>query len=127
MQLTKNLIYIFFACFILQACYYDVEEELYPTTGACDTTNVTLISTVRPILKMYCYVCHSTANATSSGAGIDLENYTTLAVQASNGQLVNSINHTGGIPPMPKGASSKIPSCDILKIEQWVKMGYKNN
>ena len=52
-----------FAAFLLllQSCYYDSVEELYPNPVECDTTNVSYATDVWPIIESNCVVCHSGA------------------------------------------------------------------
>ena len=48
--------------FTLSGCYYDKENELYPSPRTvCDTTNVTYSKSIVPIMVANCNVCHSTA------------------------------------------------------------------
>jgi len=107
----------------LTGCYYDHANLVYPKAN-CVITNVTYSSTITSILRANCYGCHS-GNA-SAGGGIALDNYTSLKVYVSNGQLMNSINHTGGIAGMPLNASQLLP-CDISTIQAWVSNGAPNN
>jgi hypothetical protein len=109
------------------SCYYDVEQELYPNQGTCDTSNVSLSGVVRPILQDECYVCHSVSASGSLGAGINLETYSNLKAQVDNGKLLKSIKHESGASPMPKGSSAKIDACKILKIQTWIIRGAKND
>jgi hypothetical protein len=104
------------------ACYYDSEEELYPSTG-CQTANMSLQTTIVPILQRNCYVCHSAAANTSN---ITLEGYTQLIKYVNSGQLIGAIRHESGFTSMPQNAS-KLLSCDIAKIEQWVADGAPDN
>ncbi|MBE0650942.1 MAG: hypothetical protein IH595_08865 [Bacteroidales bacterium] len=88
------------------------------STSGCDTTTVTFKGSVTPILQQYCYNCHS--GTASSGGGIDLSNYSTLATFAGNGSLMASIRHDPGVVAMPKGLP-KLSSCDIATIGIWVR------
>ena len=126
MQNLKPLIILFISLIGFQSCYYDIEEELYPT-GGCDVKTVTLLARVKPILQGRCYSCHSTQNCTSSGAGINLEDYAGLKAKVDDGKLLKSINHVAGISPMPKGSTAKIDACEIKIIEKWVADGAKND
>lgn len=107
-------------------CYYDNEDDLYPFTGMCDTTNVTLSGTVKPILQGTCYACHSASASGAAGAGINLEDHNSLQGWANNGKLVCSTDHGNGCSPMPKGGG-RLPQCDIDKIKAWVDNGAQNN
>jgi hypothetical protein len=107
---------------IITSCTYDSREEI-ESMVLCDTTNVTLSLTIRPILNNNCIVCHSGA---SPAGGLDYENYNDLFAVASDGRLVGAINHLPGFEPMPRFAP-KLPACDIMKIEKWVNDGALNN
>ena len=89
----------------------------------CDTTAISFSATVMPILKTNCTGCHS---GTSPSAGIDLNSYATVKVQALNGSLVGSITHTLGYIPMPSRTVS-LATCEISQIKAWVKEGTLNN
>jgi hypothetical protein len=116
---------VFLLCVLLSTtlagCYYDVEEELYPSD--CDLTNVTYQATVAPILSSYCLGCHSTAANLGS---VRLEGYDAVKNYVNNGRLLGSIKHSPGFSPMPKD-SPKIPSCAITQIERWIADGALNN
>lgn len=123
----KNLIRIISVIlifnFALPGCYYDKENELYPTTTGCDTTGVmTYSKSVNPIIVANCNVCHSTAIASG---GVITENYAGLSVVALNGKLWAAVNHEGPIQ-MPQGAD-KLKVCDLTKIKKWVDAGAPNN
>ncbi len=103
-------------------CYYDVEEEIYPTTE-CDTMDITYSMDVLPIIETNCYVCHD--QATNLG-NVTLEGYERLKTVADNGKLLGVIKHQPGFPMMPQNAPQLV-ECDIAKIEQWVNDGAPNN
>jgi|MLJW01.1.fsa_nt_gi mono/diheme cytochrome c family protein len=104
-------------------CYYDHADLVYPQT-ACNLTGVTYSVSVKAILNSNCYSCHS-GNA-AAGGGIALDNYNAVKVYVTNGQLMNSINHTGGIPGMPL-SGSQLGSCEIQTIQAWINSGTPNN
>lgn len=107
-------------------CYYDNEEDLYPFTGVCDTSSVSLSGIVKPILQGNCYACHNASAAAASGAGINLEDYNSLKGWADNGKLFCSVDHGNGCSQMPKGGG-RLQQCDIDKIKAWVDRGALNN
>ena len=123
----KTIFFFLLISVSLYSCYYDVEEELYPVTPGCDTSNVTLSGKVRPIIVKSCYACHSEAKAISVGGGYNLESYAGLKSQVDNGKLIKAINHLPGASAMPKGSSSKIDACEIKVIEKWIEKGAKND
>jgi hypothetical protein len=92
-------------------------------SGNCVATNVSFANTVLPTLRTNCTGCHS---GTTPSAGIDLNSYATVKVQAANGKLVGSISHAAGYIAMPS-ATVSISSCEISQIKAWVTEGTLNN
>src|SRR4030095_5875704 len=107
----------------IDGCYYDVEEDLYPSNTICDTSLVTYSQTVRPILDNKCMNCH---NPSASMGTVVLENYTDVMKYVNSGQLVGAINHDPNYNAMPQG-EAKLDDCTILKIETWVLSGSPEN
>jgi hypothetical protein len=128
---NSALIIFLFSMGMLTACYNDSEEELYgstPTTTTCDLTTAVKFSTVvSPIMSAKCATsgCHST---TSKAAGINLGNYDAIKAYITSSKIVflGSIKRTSGYSIMPKG-DSKLPDCDISKIESWITAAMPNN
>lgn len=114
---------------ILPSCYYDVESELYPSTGTttCDTTVTTFGAFVSPLISSKCATsgCH---NANTASAGVNLEGHTAIKNYITKSQTVffGSINQTSGYSAMPKGGT-KFSACDINKLQKWVNAGMLNN
>jgi hypothetical protein len=108
------------------ACYYDVESQLYPAGGTtCDTTNVTYSITIRSILQNNnCLTCHSGTGA--AGNNIVLDSYTSVKTYAQNGKLYGSINQDPGFVAMPQGGT-KISVCDLNRVRIWINSGIQNN
>ena len=104
-------------------CYYDVEDELYPSTTGCDTTTVTYALSIKPIIETNCLVCHSQA---SNQGNVVLEGHANLKSWVTNGRLLGAIRHESGFSPMPKGGA-KLSDCNISKIEKWVADGTPDN
>jgi hypothetical protein len=92
-------------------------------SGNCVATNVSFANTVLPTLRTNCTGCHS---GTTPSAGIDLNSYATVKVQAANGKLVGSISHSTGFIPMPS-ATVSISTCEISQIKAWIAEGTLNN
>ena len=125
-QIIKTIIRILPAmllAFLLQACYYDNTEELYPTPPACDTTNVNYANDIWPVINSNCTTCHSGG---APQGNVHLENYDDIVLAASNGSLLGVIRHDDGWPAMSKGGG-KLGDCEISKIEKWVKIGTSDN
>lgn len=115
----------FFAMVSFESCYYDKADLLYPNSNLpCDTSVVAkYASDVMPVMTLSCNSggCHNTTDAAS---GVILDTYAGVKVQALNGRLMGSIDHTTGT--MPKGGG-KLASCTITKIQQWINSGTPNN
>jgi uncharacterized membrane protein len=116
-------ILIFLSAFLLASCYYDVEETLYPDSACTPPASPAFIGNVMPILNARCNNCH--AGTTASGS-IRLDSYNEVIKSVNNGSLMGSINHAGGYSPMPKNAS-KMSSCEIQTIQNWIDTGKQNN
>lgn len=106
-----------------QSCYYDVEEELYPSSGVCDTLAVSYSQQVLPILEQKCLGCHSAA--VNSGS-VTLEGYPSVKTYAENGLLVCTVDHRADCSAMPQN-ESKMPDCQVKTILSWVEQGALDN
>lgn len=122
-MINKLLTAGFTLALLFTGCYYDVEEELYPSID-CDTEQMSYANDILPIIQDNCYQCHRQNG--NQGAGIVLEGYTNLAVYVESGQLLGVVKHQSGFSPMPKNAP-QLPSCNIEKIEAWIMAGAENN
>lgn len=120
----KNFGFVIALLFIvgLSSCYYDVEEEIYPTTE-CTKADMSFQTDILPILEDNCYECHDAAN---NFGGITLEGHNQLKTYVNNGELLGVIKHESGFSPMPKNAT-KLLDCEIEKIEAWIIDGAPNN
>ena len=110
---------------LLKACYYDVEEELYPEGEIPIGVNISYSANVDPILNINCYACHYPGN--SAGGGFVFQGYDNLKkyLDANSSTFICCIKHTG-CSDMPLGAS-KLSNRDIGYIERWINEGALNN
>ena len=106
----------------LTACYYDKEEVLYPDS-ICDTADVRYSTTIQPVLSSNCISCHG---GSTPSAGIKLDTYEGVAIQAANGRLWGAVSHASSFSPMPKNAN-KLSACNLAKIRKWLDAGHPNN
>jgi hypothetical protein len=106
----------------LSACYYDVEEVLYPPSD-CVTENMSFLTDIVPVIQSNCYVCHSAAANT---ANITLEGHASISIYVQDGRLLGAIKHQSGFSAMPQNAPP-LRACDIAKIESWIESGAPNN
>ncbi len=107
--------------FILQGCYNDKEELLYPGSNAvvdCTTSPATFSTDIFPLISSKCAIpgCH---DATASG-GVVFENYTQISAKKDriNARVVieRSMPPTGPLLP-----------AEINKIKCWIEGGALNN
>lgn len=124
MKKISFIIFAFLAVLIFanNGCYYDKAELLYPDT-VCDTAIIKYSSSVAPILGSFCNSCHS---GNTPSAGIKLDTYSNVAIQAANGRLWGAVSHATSYSPMPKNAP-KLNTCNLAKIKKWLDAGYPNN
>jgi hypothetical protein len=122
-NMIKSIVLLLTLTFFLQSCYYDNEEELYPVAPECDTTNVSYVNDVWPIISSNCTSCHSGG---APQGNVSLENYDDIVIAADNGSLLGTIKHEDGWSPMPKGGG-QLNDCSIATIEKWVNDGTPDN
>ena len=120
----KTLLTSAFLIGILTQCYYDHEGILYPGSENCTPSATPSFSVdVLPVLEARCNSCHS---GSFPSAGIRLDAYVPVQAYVSDGSLIGSIRHSSGFSPMPKSAS-KMSSCEIEKIQNWINDGAPDN
>ena len=117
-----KLVIVLFICWSFGGCYYDKEEEIYPTIE-CSTEDMSFQADILPIITNNCYSCHDAAN---NFGGITLEGYDKLIAFVNNDQLIGAIKHSSGFSPMPKNAAQLL-ECEIEKIEAWITNGALDN
>lgn len=118
----KHLTLLFSTMIFLSSCYYDIEEELYPTIE-CSTEDMQYARDILPILEGKCLSCHSAA---ANFGNVTLEEHDRLIPFVENGKLLGVIRHESGFSAMPRDAP-KLLDCEIEKIEAWVADGALDN
>lgn len=93
------------------------------SSSGCDTTLVTYQNSIKQILTNGCVNCH---NASNAGGGIRLDNYTFVKASGQSGSLYGSVSWQTGYVKMPLGGT-KINSCSIKKIKNWLDKGMPEN
>lgn len=120
----KWILFIITSFCLIQSCYYDKEELLYPQSNStCDSVNVSYAQHVKPLLAMECYSCHSSSMASG---GIIMGTHATDAALANSGKLYGTISYAQGYTPMPSG-KSMLSACNINLIKKWIDKGAPNN
>lgn len=111
---------------LLGACTSQNGEDLLAGGGlpapTCDISHVTYAGTVAPLLQQ-CSGCHG---GSLPAAGFAVGSYPQVRAKAANGQLLGTLNHDPGYPPMPQGGA-KLSDCDLAKLRQWVAAGAPAN
>lgn len=105
----------------VSGCYYDNEEDLYLGNSTCDTSNVTYATSVAPVFAGYCNSCHS---GSSPSGNIKTDSYSSVVTNIT--RIRGSINHQSGFQAMPQNGGS-LSSCDLTKIDIWIRQGMLNN
>ncbi len=116
---------LFPAVFISSCTSVKKDQLILPR---CDTANISYANDIVPIVRNYCYSCHSEQNKVESG-GLILEGHDPLAAWGgggANSTLIGVISHKPGFIPMPY-LEPKIDSCSINKIVAWVNAGTPDN
>ena len=108
---------------LLQSCYWDNAEDLYPMVQECDTSNVTYAATISIIMENNCNACH---NSSFPQGGVIVDNYTDLKVVVDNGRFWGALNHEDGYSPMPQNMP-KLNECNLSKIRVWIDQGALDN
>jgi hypothetical protein len=109
---------------LIHACYYDKGDLLYPGSNTgCDSSNVSYVNVIVPMLSSQCYGCHT---GNTAGGGIVMGSYDQDKAIAQNGKLMGAVGHTPGFSPMPKGGT-QLSSCQQSKIRSWISSACPNN
>lgn len=122
-----GLTFLFFFVNTLVACTNYNEEELYPAATSDEECKIEVVSyqtDIQPIMQRACINCHASNFASDA---IILDTHEGVKNSAINrASLLPSIKHAPGFTVMPL-FGTKLPACDIAKIEAWVKAGAPNN
>jgi hypothetical protein len=123
-KLIMNILLLTGTAFLAVSCYDDNEYDLYPfKSSACDSLNTTYSATISQIMSDHCNVCHA---ASIASGGIITDNYQSVHDLAAAGTLWAAVNWESGVVPMPNGGT-KLSSCDLAKIKNWINSGSPNN
>ena len=121
MNLTNLFLPVIAFVFILSGCASDSEEELYPGSTGCDTTNVTYSQSLAPIFAAHCNSCHSGDNPTNN-----IRTDSISSVKTNISRIHGAINREPGFSAMPQDGA-KLSNCDLKKIDIWIADGMPDN
>jgi hypothetical protein len=102
----------------MSGCYYDIDEELYPSAiNACDSIPATYSTKIQVLISGSCAIsgCH-----TANGQSPNLSDYTNLKnnIERVKARAVQEKS----MPP-----SSALSSCDVSALQQWIDKGALND
>lgn len=108
-----KIISVFVLLALLQSCYKDKEELLYPNEfNNSDTSAVTYAAYVKPLLDAKCGAsCHP-----------GYMNYAGLKVVLDNGNFNNRVLVKKDMPP-----AGPLSPTDLAKLKRWLDAGAPNN
>jgi len=111
--MMKRLLVLASLVMLLQACYNDKEEELYPNDfkNNNDTGAVTYSGFVQPLVSGKCGGCHP-----------GYTSYAGLKVVVDNGKLNNRVLVKQDMPP-----AGPLSPADRDKLKKWLDAGAPNN
>lgn len=123
----KYLFLFLFSALFFVSCKHDTEMiKNEPTDCDPDTTNVTYVKDIAPLMITDCGSNSSCHRQDNSDSEISLVSYDDLTAVAATGQLLSSVIHDGNAEPMPYGGV-KMSDCKINKIKAWINQGLKEN
>jgi cytochrome c553 len=123
MKKILSFVGVLSACMtLIFSCSKKNEEDLSGGT-TCNSTNMTYVANIKPILQSFCFSCHG--NGLSQN-GVNFDTYAGVKAVVDNGKLIGVITHASGFPAMPRNAS-KLSDCNINKIQDWISRGALNN
>lgn len=133
---SKSFFYSIVVTTYLSSCSYNKVAEITPTpleTG-CDTVSVTYSKTIKPILAVHCYTCHSdTSTNPAKNSGVLLSDFNVLKNLTIQTSFANPLYNTlqarirhVEMPGMPL-SRPMLSECNIRQIEIWIKAGAPHN
>ncbi len=102
---------------LMQACYYDNEQDLYGVPTPCDTLNLSYTAEIKGIITNNCQSCH---NNTSASGNLNLESDSSRVANIAN--IIDRISRPVG-DPLGMPTSGPMNSCNIHKIKAWRNQG----
>ncbi|MFL5762318.1 MAG: hypothetical protein ACJ77K_00140 [Bacteroidia bacterium] len=129
--MKKNLSFLAMMTILgLIACTYEKVEVAQPASSAtltCDTfRTISYSADIVPFLSSTCGSSDINCHNSSASSMVPLDVYVGVQYFGQDGQLMNSLNWTGGASHMPKN-QPKLEPCKIAMILKWVNEGEPNN
>ncbi len=86
----------------------------------CDTSKVSYVTCVKPILDKHCVGCHATGN--TSGY-VNLDNYSDAKMFGVSGELYGCSAHVDGFLYMPPNGAASMDTMSLIIIKKWTDQG----
>lgn len=104
---------------LLAGCYYDTEEELYPSRF-CELTGVSYAQHIAPIVQARCAIpgCHV---AGGSGPGA-FTSYSAVKAAVDQGSFRTVVLDSRAMPP-----GSPLTACQLDQVRIWLDAGAPDN
>lgn len=83
------------------------------------------VKDIAPIIEAKCFKCHAPDVYKKKASRNKIFDYESLKEMGESGQLIGSITHARGFIPMPYRKGTKIDTCSIAILSQWVTTGMK--
>ncbi len=117
-RITKLLFIGFIISGIISSCYYDNEEELYPTVTECSTDSLTYDANIATIINSKCATpaCHGGTQSPN------LSDYN--SVNTSKDRIKTRAVDQKTMPPL---SSNALNDCEIKQLEAWINNGAPQN
>lgn len=117
-RITNIILFCIIVSGAISSCYYDNEEELYPTVSVCDTASLTYDANIASIINTKCALpaCHAgTQNPSLTGYNSVNQNIGRIKVRAVD-QMT-----------MPPSSVTPLSDCEIKQLETWINNGAPQN
>lgn len=125
-QAMRKITLAIIVSLFIYTCKHDADKEISgPPDCDPDTTNVTYIKDIAPLIAAECGSNNSCHRQNDSDSEISLVSYDDVIAVAVTGQLLSSVTHDGNAEPMPYGGV-KMSDCKINK-KAWINRGLKEN
>ena len=121
---TNSKTYLIFIFFLISFQFFTSCKGTLEQT--CDTPkDITYTNQIAPLIEEKCFMCHAPDVYKKKASRNKIFDYASLKKMGESGQLIGSITHTKGFIAMPYRKGTKIDSCSIKLIKQWVAFGMK--
>ncbi len=102
---------------LMQSCYYDVEEELYPDLGTCNTEALTYENGIKPLIDNNC---------ATSGCHLPGQQPPALSTFQEVSGSISRLN-VRAVEDKTMPPSGPLSNCSIDQLRVWIAAGAPEN